>query len=493
MPFIAFIAAFGVALALRRLALMDPDTGWHIAAGDLIRAKGVPTENPWTFAADDAHWYNISWLYDIGLSRLHQAGGLDAVVVATALIYALAVGLVAAIAMRSSKSAIATFVATAIVANTLLAGALARPQLLSFILVPAFYALLRYGGRKGLFALPLLAAFWANAHGGFLAGFVIIGAFAFEALFVDRRRFLEISAAGLACCAAILANPYGWSVIEATQLTMNSALKDHIMEWRPTDLAIGGANWILVIAAVGASAFFEKSIPLADRLLAAFWLIIGVSSARMIHIAALLSAPYLAQAIALRLRAAPFAAVLAARDQVYATDLARPAARGAFALISALFIVAAFAPAAQRSMSEPGKAFAEIPDEDAPEAALDYLDAHHRDARIFADYGYGGYILYRDGGGRKVFLDGRADTAYPRAVIEDAIKIGHWDIKMRPDEESRAEWRRLVDRYQIDGFLTRNGGQLAGELELDTDWRRVFRDKHVAIYVRARQVTVAAL
>jgi hypothetical protein len=228
-------------------------------------------------------------------------------------------------------------------------------------------------------------------------------------------------------------------------------------------------------------------------MLAAFWLIIGVSSARMIHVTALLCAPYLAQAIALRLAAAPFGDIVSARDKIYARDLAQPFARGALALIATLFAVAAFTPAGQRAISAPGKPFAAIPEDVAPDAALDYLDTHHAEARLFANYAYGGYILYRSGGARKVFLDGRADTAYPRAVIEDAIKIGHWNTKKLPDAESRAEWRRLVDHYAIDAFLTRNGGQLAAELERDKAWRRVFRDKIVVVYVRSRPLQVASL
>ncbi|PQA88359.1 hypothetical protein [Hyphococcus luteus] len=485
MPYIVFIAFFCLGVGLRQGALMDPDTGWHIAAGDYIRAHGLPASDPWSYTAGDAPWYNLSWLFDVVLSLVHGFGGLDAVVVAAALFYALAVAFVCWIAQKSSGSLIASLAVTALAGFVLLPGMLARPQLFTFLLILGFYWVLRFGGARMLLALPVLTALWANVHGGFLAGFVMLGMFFLEALVGgERKRALYLVAAGAACLLALLLNPYGWHILEAASLTMNSALKDVLLEWRPTELTAGSPVWLLVIVFAGVSALFEKSIPLADKLLACFWLAAGLMSARMMQIAALMSAPYLAQALALRLGQSPVGGAIEARDRDYAADLSKAAVRGVLACASVIFVAAAFAPPVQKALAG-GEAFVETPASHAPESALAYADGHFPEARLFANYGFGGYILYCCRDVRPVFVDGRADTAYPRKVLEDAIVLGFMDGRGETDEQRAAEWKALTETYGIDGFLASTRSALLGHLMATPGWAKVYEDDDAALFMRA--------
>ncbi len=486
MPYIVFIAFFCLGIGLRQGALMDPDTGWHIAAGDYIRAHGLPARDPWSYTAGDAPWYNISWAFDVLLSLLHDIGGLGAVVVASALIYALAMGLVCWMAQKRSGSLIAALAVSALAGFVLLPGMLARPQLFTFLLIVAFYWVLRFGGPRLLLALPVMTAFWANVHGGFIAGFVMLGMFFLEAFFKgDRQRALYLVAVGAGCLLALLVNPYGWRIAEAASLTMNSALKDVLLEWRPVELTAGSPVWLLVVFFAGVSALFEKSIPLADKLLACFWLAAGLMSARMMQIAAILSAPYLAQALALRLRQAPFGEAIGARDRDYAADLSKTAVRGVLAFVSVVFVAAAFAPPVQKALAAGDVAFVETPSSHAPEAALSYANAHFPDARLFAQYGFGGYILYCCRDLRPVFVDGRADTAYPRDVLEDAIVLGFMDGRGATDPERAADWTALTEKYAIGGFLTSPSSRLAAHLTDMAGWAKVYEDDDAALFVSA--------
>ena len=73
-----------------------------------------------------------------------------------------------------------------------------------------------------LFVLPALAVIWANLHGGFLLGILLICAYAGGELAgalvtrgsEDRRaafgRSCRYGGAALGCLAASLINPYGW-------------------------------------------------------------------------------------------------------------------------------------------------------------------------------------------------------------------------------------------------------------------------------------------
>lgn len=493
MPIFVFIAFLCLGIALRQGALMDPDTGWHIAAGDLIRELGrLPAHDPWSYTAQDQAWYNISWGFDVAISVLHGLGGLPAVVVATALLYALAVALTSALALKTSQSVIAAALITVLVGYVLLPGMLARPQIVSYLLAPTFYAILRFGGQKTLWLLPVLIMIWANVHGAFLAGFVIIGMFFIEAVTKgDRRRAARLLAAGALCSAAALVNPYGWRVLEAVQLTMNSAMRDVLMEWRPADFSTLNSATLLTAAVILLSAIYERRIPLADKMLACFWLAIGLSSARMLHFAAILSAPYLAQALALRLKASPIAALIERRDCAYRADLARAPVRYALGLVGVAVAGAAFTAPAQRAL-DGGAGFATAPEHIAPDAALDFVNAHYAGVRLYTRYGFGGYLIYRERGAIPVFVDGRADTAYPREVLKDAVTIGLLDRSRTMNAESEASWRALVARYGIEGFLAKKDAALDAYLSRTPEWAKVYEDEFATLFIHSAMTRRAA-
>lgn len=487
MPFLVFIAFLCIGLALRQGALMDPDTGWHIAAGDLIRELGrLPETDPWSYTAQDQTWYNISWAYDVALSLLHQAGGLSAVVVATIVLWALAVAATGAIALKSSQSVIAGALTTALAGVVLLPGMLARPQVVSYLMALAFYAILRFGGPKTLWLLPMLTLVWANVHGAFLAGLIIMGMFFIEAVAAGRRRRAgALIAVGGLCAAAALINPYGWWIIEANQLTMNSAVRDVLLEWRRADFSTLNNATILVAAFILLSALYERRIPLADKLLAVFWLAAGLSSARMLHFAAILGAPYIAQAAALRLKDLPVVgAFVAGRDRAYADDLKRPAMRCALGLAGVALAVAAFAPPVQRALAgrEP---FVAMPVRVAPDAAIDFAKTRYPGARLYAEYGFGAYLIYRERGAVPVFVDGRADTAYPRQVLKDALVLAFLGPDRPRDAEGEAAWRALAAKYEIQGFLTSNRTRLHFYLSVTPAWTAVYNGETATLFMRS--------
>lgn len=483
MPIVIFILFFCIGLALREGAIMDPDTGWHIAAGDLIRALGrLPQTDPWSYTADGQRWYNISWAYDVGLSAIHSLGGLPAAVVATVGLYALAVALVSAIALRSSQSVAASFLVTLLAGVLLLPGMLVRPHVLTFFLVIAFYAILRFGSEKRFWLLPLLMILWANVHGGFLAGFVVIGAFSVEAMVArDYARCGRLVVIGALCAVALLATPYGWRLIDGAMLTMTSAMRELIAEWRPA--AIGRANAVTVFVAAFflLSALYERRIPLADKLLACFWLAMGISSMRMMQLAAILAAPYLAQALALRLRQSPMSALVEDRDRVYAAALSRPSVRAASSAIAAALVLGAFTPPLQRALAGKDAAF---PARLAPDAAIDFLKAQYPALRLYNEYGMGGYLIFRERGATPVFVDGRADTAYPRQVLKDAVDIGMLGDKHMAELANEPAWRALVAKYDVEGFLISDRMRLYDVLSRLSDWTKVYEDENAALFVR---------
>ena len=101
-----------------------------------------------------------------------------------------------------------------------------------------------------------------------------------------------------------------------------------------------------------------------------------------------------------------------------------------------------------------------------PVAAVDRLEELDPDARVLAEYHWGGYVIYRlfDSGGR-VFVDGRNDM-YDEQILEDYSSI-------------RAAARRveeLLASYGADAILMPPGAAVV-DAALDAGWCEEFRGR----------------
>ncbi len=79
----ALTVAVGGTLALRRLD--DHDTWWQLASGRwIVRHHAIPRTDTPSFTVPDHPWTNLQWLYDVILYGLHRLGGVDLLVIASA-------------------------------------------------------------------------------------------------------------------------------------------------------------------------------------------------------------------------------------------------------------------------------------------------------------------------------------------------------------------------------------------------------------------------
>jgi hypothetical protein len=159
------------------------DYWWHLKAGEIIATEGIPTTNrfAWTLPAEHPYVYQ-SWLGELLFYLLYDAGGHPLVIFARNVLGTLAYTLVALEAYRRSGSwrlaALASFLAAAMAINNLTT----RTQNWSWLPFMATFILLsRYADgelhARWLAALPVLMAFWVNAHGAFVMGVLLAGAF----------------------------------------------------------------------------------------------------------------------------------------------------------------------------------------------------------------------------------------------------------------------------------------------------------------------------
>ena len=101
-----------------------------------------------------------------------------------------------------------------------------------------------------------------------------------------------------------------------------------------------------------------------------------------------------------------------------------------------------------------------------PERACRFLEAAHlpADTRLFNDYNYGGYLIWRLPQYR-VFVDGRADI-YFGAVLDDCVKIH----VMKPD------WKQILARYNPDVALVAASSPEAHLLRSAPEWKLLYAE-----------------
>jgi hypothetical protein len=471
---ISFTGVFYVSNA--SLLLAHFDLGWHLAAGDLIRERGqIPFQDPWSFTLANKQWYNLSWLWDVIASLLFQFAGFSGLVLLTVACGAVIVGYLTSICLRSGASAIAVCIAvfSACVLYPSFATApsvylAASPNTVTMMFSVIFYAeCLR---RTRLVLLPAMMALWANLHGGFLLGFLVIGVFGGVALLRrDWLNFRSLGLAGAGCLIATLINPLGWRIYEGVATTLGHFVQAYITEWMsyfqnmPMPGSIPGIIYMLIFAALELGYRNSRPIPLAPRLLSWLFLLLGLYQFRYMSFFFLFSTLPLALHI----------------------DRLLPKGQNQVEIRKALLAVGLMGLCALPLTFiriEPALGFTEL----LSEQDAQYLQTHLSHKRLLNHWNVGGLLIFYTKGTVPVFVDGRAATAYPDALLHDYFKLVEWNV----DENS---WDAVLEKYRIDAVLWVKAHDGLRRFLVDKrGWKEEYAGSYETIYVRPQNSAAAS-
>jgi hypothetical protein len=93
---------------------------------------------------------------------------------------------------------------------------------------------------------------------------------------------------------------------------------------------------------------------------------------------------------------------------------------------------------------------------------------------MFNEYAFGGYLVWTRTPGHKVFIDGRGDVYEKAGVFSAYMDV----VNIRPDALA------VLQSYQIDSCLIRQGSPIATLLSASPNWRQVYEDNLSVIFVR---------
>ena len=467
-------------LVLFIAAVQDPDFWWHIRVGRwMAEHGGLPSKDLFTFTVPDHAWTDHEYLTELLMWQIYSRLGAGGISVAFGLVTWAGFLLMYRQVRRQPFVIAGVGIFIGAVAGDPIWGP--RAQMITFALTCLeIYWLDGYlrGRSRALNFFPLVMALWANLHGGWVIGFVWLGialvaelvAWAWDpANLAHRAHARSLAIITAASAVAVLATPHGFNLYLYPFQTVTSMAQERlIVEWFSPDFHQPYLHAFEAMVFLLIAGFALRRPSFYEFLLAAVGLALALQSVRNVVLFVAAATPVMINSYS------DYWRELAAKRR---WQLRLPS-HGVFATITAVVLLAVTLgavavvalhvnPAKQQSLDASSY----------PVGAADWLASHPEvGTRMYNQYGWGGYLVYRFSGApnRQVFIFGEA------ALMGDDLLNQYQDV-----QTLRADWREVLDRYRVDYIVYNKGEALANVLATQPGWKLVYEDSVAVIYVRA--------
>jgi hypothetical protein len=481
---------------------LDSDMWWHLRAGQETVQSGRPmlVDNLST-TRFGASWTNHSWLSEVGMYLLYEWGGSWAIAGITALLAVLSMALVYFTLEGPPLLRAFLIILGSVVAAVVWAP---RPELISLVLMALVgYLLYLYKWKhvNRLWLLPVVFILWANLHGGFPLGFMLIGCMvAGEFLnyllgikgdeVLDRKQVLRLLLWGGISVAALLINANGLNILLIPFQTVGvKVLQNFVAEWASPDfhqLYQQPFIWLLLLllASVG---FSGKRIDATDLLTVCMLTYLTLVARRNYGPFALVALPVLSRhlwpAIQAWFEREPMASwrirlglvkpengeTDAPAVQPSPIPAIRPGVQKAINLCLVAFV--AFAAIGKLYVAANPILVDSYLNSSYPVKAIDWIQTNRPSGPMLNEYNWGGYLTWflRE---YPVFVDGRTD------LYGDDV-LGQWITAIQAGKG----WQAILDRWKIKLILIEPSRPLATALSL-AGWKLLYQDEQAVIFSR---------
>lgn len=441
-PIVVIAAAPMVMLKNTLRPISDPDTFWHLSAGEHLWRSwqfSGPAPAP-RFATRP--WTLHEWAPELVMAAAARVGGLPAVALVHALT-ASALLLALYVACRLHTGPLPSAVAATVAWIGASASIAPRPQMVSFILLALVTStwLRTARDRRARWWLVPLTFVWACSHGlwlaGVLVGFAVVGACLLDGR-VTRREAGKLVLVPLLSVVAAAVTPVGPRLL-LSPLEVRGYSK-YVTEWAPASLAqpaFLATTLLSVIVVLG----WARRTTTASWAHVAVWglaLVWTLLYARTVALGAVMLAPLASLTLQGLLASSPSVVRLKAERAVILVGAALTACLGL-----------AMTPGISTSAAK------------MPTQLDSSLSALPADTVVFNDYGVGGWLLWTHPNVEPV-IDGRTEI-YPLPYV-DAYQRAL---------TAQQGWQRTVSESGATVALLPSKGALADALVHQERWTTV--------------------
>jgi hypothetical protein len=459
----AFVAVVLPIIALHG-ALGTIDLAYQIRTGDImLHTHGLVRHDLFTFTVPGTPWLDQQWGAQLVFAMVYRALGWPGLALAQIFLGGLTmlfVYLACRVAGPPPRFAAGLTLGAFAVAWTSLS---LRPQLLAAVLF-AMSLWLVVGRRRHprrLLWMPVVVALWANIHGSFFLGPVLLGLAAFQDRYERRpeaRRVIRVAAVGL---LATLLNPFGprvWSY--AYGIARNPFISKLVSEWQPPTIRHpdDAIFFVSVAAVVYLLAHRGRPTPWPTLVWLGLFFAMALTAGRNTMWWGLAAAPALA-------------GLIGQAGQRPRRELPPSLANTAIAACLVLLVGIFFSISLEGGSShQPGTRVA-----DAPAALTAELRRVLQPGdRIFNLQRWGSWFELAIPE-NPVFVDSRIEI-FPGPVWSDYLAVSN----------GRQGWQAILDRWKVQAVAVNldQQGTLIRLMERDPGWRLAYRDDEGVIFLR---------
>ena len=464
------------------------DFWWHLKAGqEIVTAGRIPNTDTFSYTMAGTPYENYAayWLMEVAYYFLYATGGAATVVFFQALLVTTAYGLLLWLCRLVSRSWRVAAIATLFAAALGFDNWNVRPQALAFpagVIILTVIYVYRARPRRWLLALPpAVMLIWANSHGSFLIGLIMLGVWLADdtlTVVLDRftgqkrwriARLWPLALTLLAACIACLVNPRGVGIVAyVTNLSGNSIIRGIVPEWAPPTFA----DWTGTLFLIGlllCAVMLAASPRRPSRFQLMIYVVFGalaLSTSRSVVWFGIVMAPVLADHLgALAGRWAPV-------DPARPAQPGKPALNYLFAAIVLLGVIAGLPWFKHILPLPPLKAG--LVSRETPMAATEVLLRQQLPGRLFHDLGFGSYLIWAAQPAYPVFVRSALEL-YPAPIWRDYLDIS----------AARDGWEGRLARYGVNTLMLSPTEQpaLVSAARASPHWRLFYEDEACVIFV----------
>lgn len=480
---ISITVSFCIVLIIHLIKpLYDPDFFWHLKTGFWIwDHKGLPAIDPFSInpQQSDSHRSHFIltsyWLFQLMLCAFYKLGGFNGIIIFRIVLAAV---LLAVFYRFSTSRNFLALIAAGIGTTQILDSHFPeRPQFISFVcsalLLSLIFKHLRERHKKLLplmIPLCLIMLLWANMHGGFLLGLILLSCI----LLAETVKFLHPGLSPLPF------REYGTLFIAITAAILISFANPNHIHSIEMMIPSKDADSFIYTSILEFSSIYEcfKNVGGYEPIVAFCTYIFGfivVSTSRKRADITWLSVLSLSGYMGLsHVRYYPFFLICLSLFALQDIET-RPMGKTVKLALLAFFITVVTLSLSKtpENLARVSK-FGWVPASYFPVKGCDYINANGMIGNVFTSMDWGGYVIWRLSPQQKVYIDGRQMD--PARSWEYFYGMDNW--KMIFDKNDI----RIVITPIVDDLFKPSPLRLA--LEADSEWRLVNTGNNGAVFVR---------
>lgn len=461
--------------------LGDGDTGYHIRTGQLILdTLTIPKTDPFSFIKPALPWTAHEWLSEVIMALIHYQLGLTGVVLLFVLIIAITYTYLYRILRAENGNLWLLLGIFILVITTSSIHWLARPHIFSLLFFVIWYHLLdkyQYENKNYLYALPPMILLWANLHGGFIIGLILLGIyFTGNAIYwlnrkdEDRSFYFKkckvIALIGLASVFMAIINPYGFHILLFPfRLVGDNFIMSIINEFMPTNAQKAHFYIVYLLLTLSVLTITKKRLNVIELILIIFFIYMSLYSVRYITLFSIIVAPIVLKRLDASFRESNHKIIRFLNRK--SESIAETDAQAKGVLWPSLAVIAALI------FATTGFVKHTFDPEKKPVQAVEFLQKEHVPGHMFNNDEFGDYLIYTAFPEYRVFIDGRSDM-YGTKHCKDYLSV----------RSLGANWGDILNRYKIQWVFFDADSLLSRCLSQRTDWHLIYADKVAHIYVK---------